>query len=49
VSPKTKERENLRSRTDAIIPKADRDTNPLICNGDTFTTPDVPESGVYLN
>lgn len=39
----------LKLRTDAIIPKADRDANPLICTGDTFTTIDLLENWVYLN
>jgi len=38
----------LNSRSDAIIPKALRDANPLTCNGDTFTSTDTIENWVYL-
>ncbi len=39
----------LSSRDDVIIPKAIRDSNPLTCSGDTFTSNDVLENWVYLN
>lgn len=38
----------LSSKTDVIITKADRDANPLTCNGDTFTSTDILENWVYL-
>ena len=39
----------MSSRSDVIIPKASRDSNPLTCNGDTFTSTDLLENWVYLN
>lgn len=38
----------ISSRSDAIIPKAVRDANPLTCTGDTFTSSDALENWVYL-
>jgi hypothetical protein len=39
----------ISSRENLIISKADRDANPLTCNGDTFTNIDPIESWVYIN
>jgi hypothetical protein len=37
------------NREELIIPKITRDANPLLCNGDTFTTTDTIENWVVLN
>ena len=37
------------SRAVMIIPKSERDANPLTCSGDTFTSSDPLESWVILN
>jgi len=39
----------INSRSEIIIPKVLRDSNPLTCNGDTFTSLDSLESWIYLN
>jgi hypothetical protein len=38
----------VNAREDMIISKTLRDTNPLTCNGDAFTSPDVLENWVIL-
>jgi hypothetical protein len=39
----------INSRLVMIIPKSERDANPLTCSGDTFTSSDPLESWVILN
>ena len=39
----------INSRSVMIIPKSERDANPLTCSGDTFTSSDPLESWVILN
>jgi len=39
----------INDKTDVIISKAMRDANPLVCNGDTFTSTDSLECWIVLN